>query len=373
MIEMNLVLTNDDRRYLGLPPLGDAWDELSLGSTTLVLDGNRVRRRITRGAYPTNIADYAEDEIDRELSEYRTKILPATGRGKSVKLTEATARSRLSPSGISVHLGGRVYIVNHRTQHDYPTDDPQVPDADEVSAEQWLAAWKRATTPTDLAEIETFSLAAARKHVKYREGDVFAFRLTRREWGFGRVLLDRAARHQAGDFPKTQKHGYMQYLGRVVLVQLFHALAPSPSVDLDSLVRLPALPSHMVMDGGLFYGEWPIIGHRPVEEAELDHELLIGRSLDSDDTWFMQDGWRYAELPEQALFERLSSEIVGILDHTSFAVTASGPGLRTGTLRACIEAGSNDPHWEGSRHAPHDLRNPQNASVREALLRAFGA
>lgn len=134
-------LTNDDRRYLGLPPLADNWEQLSFGAITLYLDGTRVCRRIRRDD-PGQIADYVEDEIDRELSADQTHILAATSRGKPVALTEATAGTRLSPSGMCVQLGRYAGIHNSRTGRDCVVDDPQVPDPGAVSAGEWLAAWK---------------------------------------------------------------------------------------------------------------------------------------------------------------------------------------------------------------------------------------
>lgn len=225
-----------------------------------------------------------------------------------------------------------------------------------------------ATRPEDLADLESFAAESKRRRVTYREGDVFAFRHTRREWGFGRVLMDRAQRCDDGYLPREQQNGYLQYLGRVVLVQLFHRLAETPEVEVDELVELPAMPSHMVTDIGLFSGEWPIIGYAPLADEDIDHELLSWRSLCLDDTWFIQDGFRYRELPEAVLFERLPREVIDVLEHTSFAVASSGPSLSTDTLRACIEAGTNDPYWGA---ATHDLRSPQNAAIRHALLQAF--
>lgn len=365
----HVVLSNDDRQYVALPPIDAEWKTIVLGRTTLYLAGDRIVRRI-RHDDPDRGAVYTEDEIDRMLDPEHTHILPVAGRGKPVKLTEATAASRLHPVGVGVALGRDPAIVNTRTGHWYPVADPLVPDPSAVSAREWLTAWKAATTPEDLADLRRFALREPRQRVNYEEGDVFAFRHTRRAWGFGRVLFDRAARFAAGDIPKEQQHGYMQYLGRVVLVQVFRTLESSPDVSVDDVVNMPALPSQMVMDDGLHHGEWPIIGHAPLEPSEIDHELLVGRSLAlDDDTWFLQDGLRYIEMPEQTLFARIPPDLVELLGNTSFAVAASGPSLNTADLRACIDADSNAPHWQ---HAPRDLRNPAHQAIRDSLLRAFG-
>ena len=111
-----ITLTNDDRRHLGLPPLDSAWDEVTLGSVTLYLDGDRIHRRILRDGVHWG-APYAEAEVDRQLDPAREWILPATSKGKPVRLTEATATSRIGPSGITVVLGDNPEIINSRTGH----------------------------------------------------------------------------------------------------------------------------------------------------------------------------------------------------------------------------------------------------------------
>ena len=365
-----ITLTNDDRRHLGLPPLDSAWDEVTLGSVTLYLDGDRIHRRILRDGVHWG-APYAEAEVDRQLDPAREWILPATSKGKPVRLTEATATSRIGPSGITVVLGDNPEIINSRTGHAFPTKDPEVPDAVDLGVRNWLEAWKRATTTADLADLDAFAAAQRRQRVRYREGDVFAFRHTRREWGFGRVLWDRAAAAAAGEFPADQFHGYGLFLGRVVLIQVFRALADTPEVNVSDLVGTPTLPSAMVMDDGLLRGEWPIIGHAPVDPAEVDHLLMVGKSLHfDDDTWYVQQGLRFETLPEVTLFGQMPDDVVETLEWTSFAVGSSGPSLPVGALRACVAAGSNEPYWEEN---PRDLRSPAHRRIRELLLDAFDA
>ena len=53
----------------------------------------------------------------------------------------------------------------------------------------WLDRWISDSTDADLDELKKFS-SAARCRQKYREGDFFAFKLSRRSWGFGRIIYD---------------------------------------------------------------------------------------------------------------------------------------------------------------------------------------
>ena len=89
-----------------------------------------------------------------------------------------------------------------------------------------------------------------------------------------------------------------------------------------------------------------------------------------DDTWYVQQGLRFETLPEVTLFGQLPDDVVETLEWTSFADGWSCPSLPVGALRACVEAGSNEPYWEEN---PRDLRSPAHRRIRELLLDAFDA
>ena len=55
--------------------------------------------------------------------------------------------------------------------------------------EEWLDRWISETTEKDLEEIELYK-SSQRQHIKYREGDFFAFKIGRKKWGFGRIVFN---------------------------------------------------------------------------------------------------------------------------------------------------------------------------------------
>lgn len=64
----------------------------------------------------------------------------------------------------------------------------------------------------DLDELKKFS-SAARCRQKYREGDFFAFKLSRRSWGFGRIIYDIGKRRKT-DFLYSDISDCTQHLRR---------------------------------------------------------------------------------------------------------------------------------------------------------------
>ena len=76
----------------------------------------------------------------------------------------------------------------------------------------WLDRWISDSTDADLDELKKFS-SAARCRQKYREGDFFAFKLSRRSWGFGRIIYDIGKRRKT-DFLYSDISDCTQHLRR---------------------------------------------------------------------------------------------------------------------------------------------------------------
>ncbi len=55
--------------------------------------------------------------------------------------------------------------------------------------QEFLNGWIADTDAGDLADIREFA-NAKRRRCKYREGDFFRFKYDRRNYGYGRILLD---------------------------------------------------------------------------------------------------------------------------------------------------------------------------------------
>ena len=78
--QLPLSLTNKQRKYLGLTPVGDTWDLVTFPGHRVYLyfDGDIIRKYIEIG---TDGCYYVERELYERTEQHRTILLPKTQRG----------------------------------------------------------------------------------------------------------------------------------------------------------------------------------------------------------------------------------------------------------------------------------------------------
>ncbi len=374
---MEFELTNEQRKYLGLEPVGISWDlvELSKGYY-LYFDGDIVRKYIA-------IEDdtYYEREMNETTDENRKILLPKTARGRSKKLTLATMQARPC-FGVYFYFGKYgPTIANYTTQTIYfACDDRQYGGINGLR--NWLETWIAESTEEDLADIEYFK-NAERRHCKFREGDFFSFKIGRREYGFGRILLDISKLKKSEDFKKQKHHG-LSFMGRPLFVKVYHKISDLPETEIDAFSGCMAFPSQQILDNNFYYGEYKIIGHKELTTDELEFPISYGPSIDVRDrnTVFLQYGLIYREknITECSEFSNnKSSEDMGSIIETDIYLNNSiGYNLDIVSdmpaMRRCIMEGSNAAWWESNRiyTIKHDMRNPALYHVKQAVFELFG-
>lgn len=364
------LLSNDQRACLGLTPVEPGWEWVQLKSspydgdeeTWACFSGKTIRKAVTAGTLCYLEADFCE-----ETAEDRTLILPRTKRGKPKKLSAVTLMER-KPLGMSLSWQGKygaLVLGCADTQRTYYSARPAGERIDTFAQfTNWLDRWTAETTDADRAEAAAFS-RASRKHVRFREGDFFRFSVGRREYGYGRILLD---------VDRMRKSGEPMWdivMGKPLVIKIYHLITKDPDVPPEHLRHLPALPSQYVMDNALYYGDWPIIGHMPLDEAELDFPIMYGGSISMADAGkgkvLLQNGRLFRELKGQAVLSGC-----GGFRHNGVGF---GSHVDRENWEACIAAGSNAPLWARSNELYYlrsDLRNPQHRRELEAVCRQFG-
>lgn len=95
----------------------------------------------------------------------------------------------------------------------------------------------------------------------------------------------------------AQEHGLNLIMGPPVLVQLYIFESESPEIEISELAKKPKLPSDLMMDNLLLYGEFEIIGFEPLIEADFDFPISYGRSIRQRQVVFLQWGLIHRELP----------------------------------------------------------------------------
>ena len=361
-------LTNEQRKYLGLIPVEEHWELVKFDNGIYYyFEDDTIKKEIK-----VSKNYYHEAELNEKTAENRTMILPKTKRGK-IKKFNYTATESFSPFGTYFTFStDGVIIANYTTQRTYYSEI--FSEKEKISLDnlkKWLDKWMKETTEEDLEEIEEFK-NAKRKHCKFNEGDFFAFKLSRREWCFGRILMDVSKLRKDENFKKNKNYGLANLMGKPLIIKVYHKISDNKNIDLKELSKYSALPSQAIMDNIFYYGEAIILGNLPLKPEENDMFISVSESISGIDKniAYLQYGLIYREIPLSD-YEKLIKELK--IGAQTLRREGIGFVIDTYKLKECIEAKSNSPFWEKykKRNVP-DLKNPDYIELKRKIFKAFG-
>ncbi|ATV70662.1 immunity 26/phosphotriesterase HocA family protein [Fusobacterium pseudoperiodonticum] len=361
-------LTNEQRKYLGLIPVEEHWELVKFDNGIYYyFEDDTIKKKIS-----VSENHYSEAELNEKTVENRTMILPKTKRGK-IKKFNYTATQSFSPFGTYFTFSTNgVIIANYTTQRTYYSEI--FSEKEKISLDnlkKWLDKWMKETTEEDLEEIEEFK-NAKRKHCKFNEGDFFAFKISRREWCFGRILMDVSKLRKDENFKKNKNYGLANLMGKPLIIKVYHKISDNKNIDLKELSKCLALPSQAIMDNIFYYGEAIILGNLPLKPEENDMFISVSESISGIDKniAYLQYGLIYREIPLSD-YEKLIKDLK--IGPQTLRREGIGFGIYTYKLKECIEAKSNSPFWEKykKRNVP-DLKNPDHIELKRKIFKAFG-
>ena len=361
-------LTNEQRKYLGLIPVEEHWELVKFDNGIYYyFEDDTIKKEIK-----VSKNYYHEAELNEKTAENRTMILPKTKRGK-IKKFNYTATQSFSPFGTYFTFStDGVIIANYTTQRTYYSEifsEKEKISLDDLK--KWLDKWMKETTEEDLEEIEEFK-NAKRKHCKFNEGDFFAFKLSRREWCFGRILMDVSKLRKDENFEKNKNYGLAHLMGKPLIIKVYHKISDNKNIDLKELSKCLALPSQAIMDNIFYYGEAIILGNLPLKPEENDMFISVSESISGIDKniAYLQYGLIYREIPLSD-YEKLIKDLK--IGAQTLRREGIGFVIDTYKLKECIEAKSNSPFWEKykKRNVP-DLKNPDHIELKRKIFKAFG-
>ena len=361
-------LTNEQRKYLGLIPVEEHWELVKFDNGIYYyFEDDTIKKEIK-----VSKNYYHEAELNEKTAENRTMILPKTKRGK-IKKFNYTATESFSPFGTYFTFSADgVIIANYTSQRTYYSEifsEKEKISLDDLK--KWLDKWMKETTEEDLEEIEEFK-NAKRKQCKFNEGDFFAFKISRREWCFGRILLDVSKLKKDENFKKNKNYGLANLMGKPLIIKVYHKISDNKNIDLKELSECLALPSQAIMDNIFYYGEAVILGNLPLKPEENDMFISVSESISGIDKniAYLQYGLIYREIPLSD-YEKLIKELK--IGAQTLRREGIGFVIDTYKLKECIEAKSNSPFWEKykKRNVP-DLKNPDHIELKRKIFKAFG-
>ena len=361
-------MTNEQRKYLGLIPVEEHWELVKFDNGIYYyFEDDTIKKEIK-----VSKNYYHEAELNEKTAENRTMILPKTKRGK-IKKFNYTATQSFSPFGTYFTFStDGVIIANYTSQRTYYSEifsEKEKISLDDLK--KWLDKWMKETTEEDLEEIEEFK-NAKRKHCKFNEGDFFAFKISRREWCFGRILMDVSKLRKDENFEKNKNYGLAHLMGKPLIIKVYHKISDNKNIDLKELSKCLALPSQAIMDNIFYYGEAIILGNLPLKPEENDMFISVSESISGIDKniAYLQYGLIYREIPLSD-YEKLIKDLK--IGAQTLRREGIGFVIDTYKLKECIEAKSNSLFWEKykKRNVP-DLKNPDYIELKRKIFKAFG-
>jgi len=366
-------LTNEQRRCFAIPPVLDSWNKVELKAsrydnfvTYAFLDGRKIVKVIQVSDDAGN-ALYMEYGVDQTLSEDGTKILPKTDKGKPEGFTAANLTKK-TPIGMSLSFNrGYVALVNNTAEQcfyrsAYNGEKPET--LEDFS--RWVENWCLNTGENEQTDVREFA-GRVKIHQKFREGDFFRFRINRRLFGYGRILVD---------YAQMRKDGiafWDMFMGKPLCVAVYHIATEDKCVSPESLVKLETLPSQMIMDNVFYYGECEIIGNMPIDPDEDNYTVHYGEGFDarSPDCIHYQCGKVYVSVEG-------AEELVLNKDSLSGDFINGDIGwdldVKLPILLECIRKKSNAPYWKMTPEwvTDEDLRNPKYKRFLKKIKKQMG-
>ena len=361
-------LNNEQRKYVGLDPILPHWDRVLLAGdkhrpeSILYFDGDIIKRQII-----SSKEKYIEKQYE-EATRNRKILLPKTQKGKEVPL-QANHFEKRTPIGVWVEIkNDRLAITSYTSEITfYDTFWEKPSDRKQTSIPQQIADFIAQSPANHLEEIAEFK-QQKRKHVKFKKGDIFCFKLNRTQYGFGRVVLDIYKVQKENIIPEN--HFWRFLFGRPVMIQFFVYASDTKNVAIEVLQQQKTMPSNVMMDNNLFYGEYEIIGNAPIPDEEYDFPINFeddGFMLYGGPKYFLQWGLIQLGMSEAAFDER-AKKLKTLTDNLDYNNRGNGisPQMYRKHRLAQMLSG------EDLRWCDRDLRAPFNKAIKDEILTIFG-
>ena len=340
-------LSNEERICFGLISVNENWSFQRISNSKydnfesyVYIENNVIKKLILTG-----LTKYEEYEYNELLSTDGTMLLPKTSKGKPVKLSNDNLIKRKQFGMSLVYNEKYISLYNSETECDYYSNAYDLLRLNSIEDfSKWVKEWCANTSLDDLKDINEF-MHKKRRHIKYHEGDVFRFKIGRRKYGYGRILLDYNLMRKN----KTQFWDIL--MGTALVCSTYHIITEDKNISIEQLKNLKSLPSNVMADNKLFYGEYEIIGNIPITDKE-DYPIMYGMSIAcGDNAVCFQRGNVFKRIEkDKQLYINFTNNAVGFNLH-----------MNEDVLKECIKENSNKPYWD--LYYPYwtncDLRNPK--------------
>lgn len=292
--EFYFVLTNEERKYMGLNPISCSWEMSQFYSktnlwhkrTSIFWHGDTINKVIyEEKRLSDNVITYERImEYDTELlTENREWLLPLTGRGKKKKITTTNIMA-IDPFGCEFHFyldtanrtSVGMAICNRRNNKKI-----SIGEKDRISKirndadfHQFMNYYMETCPPNYFEKIKELR-ESEHVTVRYKTGDVFRMEIDRFHYGYGIITGQVREILKWEELPEY--HSLRKLMMVPIMIRFYDICTTDADLSVEDLSRIPLGRLAICGDNDIIWGTHTVIGHKNLEKEDIEFNLICAK------------------------------------------------------------------------------------------------
>lgn len=179
-----------------------------------------------------------------------------------------------------------------------------------------------------------------------------------------------AERRKSASFKEQKNYGLTHLMGKPLYIMIYRKIGNSPNIDINELSLCKTLPVQAIMDNNFYYGEYQIIGNKPVVAEEWEPIISYGRSISGQDrdTVYLQYGLIFKE----TTIDKFNKYLVDDKGEANpYRKESIGFGINGySIIKDLIDGNEIKPTIDVQYNG--DLRADENKSIKREIFTFFG-
>lgn len=179
-----------------------------------------------------------------------------------------------------------------------------------------------------------------------------------------------AERRKSASFKEQKNYGLTHLMGKPLYIMIYRKIGNSPNIDLNELSLCKTLPVQAIMDNNFYYGEYQIIGNKPIVAEEWEPIISYSRSISGQDrdTVYLQYGLIFKE----TTIDKFNKYLVDDKGEANpYRKESIGFGINGySIIKDLIDGNEIKPTIDVQYNG--DLRADENKSIKREIFTFFG-
>ena len=289
--EFYFVITNEERKYMGLNPVESGWDISQFYSktnlwhkrTSVFWDDTTIKKIIyEEKRISDNVITYESiREYDTELmTENREWLLPLTSRGKKKKIS-ATNILAVNPFGCEFYFyldtanktSVGMSIYNRRNNKEIAIGETERISKirNDADLHEFMQYYIETCPPKYFEKIKELR-ESEHVTVRYKTGDVFRMEIDRLHYGYGIITGQIKEVLKWKELPEN--HSLRKLMMVPIMVRFYDVCTTDDNFSVEKLSELSLGRVEICGDNDIIWGTHKIIGHKELQKEDIEFNLV---------------------------------------------------------------------------------------------------